>query len=139
MPAPDNLTVQTPGEPITQPATTQQTTTSTEQQPEPEYVGKHNGGGRYRIFYTPVGAEHGDWFSDFVATGEGAKEAAQAEAERLNAGGEPYFKPAEPEQATATAQVATAQPATTQAATPSYAAVLTNEGWLVPDLPARKE
>ena len=137
MPAPDNLTVQTPGEPITQPTTQQQTTTSTEQQPEPEYIGKHNGGGRYRIFRTPAGAEHGDWFSDFVATREGAKDAAQAEADRLTAGGDPFFKPEETQQATA--QVAATQPTTTQAKTPSYAAVLTDEGWLVPDLPARKE
>ena len=139
MPAPDNLTVQTPGEPITQPTTQQQA--GTEQQQEPEYVGKHNGGGRYRIFRTPAGAEHGDWFSDFVATGEGAKEAAQAEAERLNAGGEPFFKPAEQEQATAEAQVTTAQPTTQQQAATRTQAVLTDEGWLVPDLPVayRKE
>lgn len=137
MPAPDNLTVQTPGEPIVQPTTQQQTTTSTEQQPEPEYIGKHNGGGRYRIFRTPAGAEHGDWFSDFVATGEGAKDAAQAEADRLNAGGEPFFKPEETQQATA--QATAAQPTTQQQAAQPGRAVLTDEGWLVNELPASKE
>lgn len=137
MPAPDNLTVQTPGEPITQPTAQQQA--GTEQQPEPEYVGKHNVGGRYRIYRTPAGAEHGDWFSDFVATGEGAKEAAQAEAERLNAGGEPYFKPEETQQATTTVQAAAEQPTAQQQAGTRTQAVLTDEGWLVPDLPARKE
>ncbi|MNJ10060.1 hypothetical protein D3C77_42140 [compost metagenome] len=139
MPAPDNLTVQTPGEPITQPTTQQQTTTSTEQQLEPEYIGKHNGGGRYRIFRTPAGAEHGDWFSDFVATGDGAKEAAQVEADRLNAGGAPYFKPEETQQDTATAQVTAEQPTTQQQTSNRAQAVLTDEGWLVPDQPARKE
>lgn len=137
MPAPDNLTVQTPGEPITQPTTQQQTSASTEQQPEPEYIGKHNGGGRYRIFRTPAGAEHGDWFSDFVATGEGAKDAAQAEADRLNAGGEPFFKPEETQQAAA--QTAAAQPTTQQQAAQPGRAVLTDEGWLVNELPASKE
>ncbi|MDQ7965520.1 hypothetical protein RDI61_15910 [Pseudomonas plecoglossicida] len=137
MPAPDNLTVQTPGEPIVQPTTQQQTTTSIEQQPEPEYIGKHNGGGRYRIFRTPAGAEHGDWFSDFVATGDGAKDSAQAEADRLNAGGDPYFKPEETQQAAA--QTAAAQPTTQQQAAQPGRAVLTDEGWLVNELPASKE
>lgn len=139
MPAPENLTVQTPGEPITQPTTQQQTSTSTDQQPDPEYVGKHNGGGRYRIFRTPAGAEHGDWFSDFVATGEGAKEAAQVEADRLNAGGAPYFKPEETQQAAPIAQVTAEQPTTQQQTAQPGRAVLTEEGWLVNELPAGKE
>lgn len=129
MPAPDNLTVQTPGEPITQPTTGQQTTTSTETK-EPEYTAKHNGGGRWRIW----AATTDDWFSDFVVAGEGAKDLAQAEADRLNAGGAPYTKPADPTpEATAPAAAAT-QP-TTEQATPGRA-VLTDEGWLVPELPA---
>lgn len=140
MPAPDNLVAQTPGQPITPPTAEQSTTTSIEQTEakEPEYTAKHNGGGRYRIFYTPADAEHGDWFSDFVATGEGAKDAAQAEADRLNAGGEPFFKPEEQGEQTTAAAVAT-QPTAEQAAAPRTAAVLTPEGWLVPELPARKE
>lgn len=139
MPAPDNLAVQIPGQPITQPTAEQSTTTSIErtEAKEPEYTAKHNGGGRYRIFHTPADAEHGDWFSDFVATGEGAKEAAQAEADRLNAGGEPFFKPEEKGEQTTT--VAATQPTAEQVAAPRATAVLTPEGWLVPDLPARKE
>lgn len=135
MPAPENLTVQTPGEPITQPTAEQTSTTSTEQQSEPLYTAKHNGGGRWKIWYTPTDpAEHADWFSDFVATGEGAKDAAQAEADRLNAGGEPFTKSADPEpEATAPATAAT-QP-TAEQAQPSRA-VLTAEGWLVPELPS---
>lgn len=133
MPAPDNLQVQTPGQPVTQP-TEQQASTEAK---EPEYSAKHNGGGRYRIFFTPAGAEHGDWFSDFVAAGDGAKEAAAAEADRLNSGGEPFVKPDEEQQATTTASAAaTTQPTEQQA---QNHAVLTAEGWLCPELPARKE
>ncbi|MDH0639085.1 hypothetical protein N5D52_19295 [Pseudomonas sp. GD03860] len=128
MPAPDNLQVQTPGQPLTQPST-EQTTTEAK---EPEYTAKHNGGGRQRIW----SASTNDWFSDFVAIGEGAKEAAQAEAERLNAGGEPFTKPADP--APEPTPEAKPQPSAEQA--PARAqrqqAVLTDEGWLVPDLPA---
>lgn len=129
MPAPDNLTVQTPGEPITQP-TTQQQTSTTEQQAEPEYTAKFNGGPRWRIWSRTAN----DWFSDFVATGEGNKEAAQIEADRLNAGGEPFFKPEETQQAATIVQPTTQQ----QAAQPGRA-VLTEHGWLVSELPASKE
>lgn len=142
MPAPENLQVQTPGQPITQPAA----------EPQPEFTAKHNGGGRWRIYST----SQDDWFSDFVATGEGAKEAAQAEAERLNAGGTPVFNvpdpapttleeagklsPEQADSAAAAIQAAlAAQPAAEQ---PQRAVpVLTPEGWLVPELPvnARKE
>ena len=124
MPAPDNLQVQTPGQPITQPAAEQ----------PPEFTAKHNGGGRWRIYST----SQDDWFSDFVATGEGAKEAAQAEADRLNAGGTPVIKVAEPAPEPADQPAAPAQPAAEpQRAVP----ILTDEGWLVPELPvnARKE
>lgn len=128
MPAPDNLQVQTPGQPITQPNTEQQ-----DQPQEPEYTAKHNGGGRQRIW----SRTQDDWYSDFVVSGEGAKEAAQAEADRLNAGGEPFIKPAE----AAPAVASTTQPTTEQAAAPRTTAVLTPDGWLVPDLPVayRKE
>lgn len=142
MPAPDNLQVQTPGQPITQPTTEQQAATSTEQKPEPEYSAKFNGGPRWRIWSRTAN----DWFSDFVATGDGNKDAAQAEAERLNAGGEPFTK-ADETTAEASSQVTTVSAATTQptteqqAAAPRTQAVLTPEGWLVADLPVayRKE
>lgn len=118
MPAPDNLQVQTPG---TQPA--EQNTTAT----APEYTAKHNGGGRWRIYSTSLD----DWFSDFVAAGDGAKEAAQAEADRLNAGGTPVTKPADPAPAAPAAPTQPAEQVQAQRAVP----VLTPEGWLVPDLP----
>lgn len=139
MPAPDNLQVQTPGQPITQSTAEQQ----------PEFTAKHNGGGRWRIYST----SQDDWFSDFVATGEGAKDSAQAEAERLNAGGAPVTKVADPVPTTLeTAGELTAEQrerAATDIAEhlarteqPQRAVpVLTPEGWLVPELPvnARKE
>lgn len=128
MPAPDNLTVQTPGEPLA-PATTEQASTTSTEAKEPEYTAKHNGGGRWRIW----AAITDDWFSDFVVAGEGAKDLAQAEADRLNAGGEPYTKPADPEPEAPAAAVAT--PATTEQLAPGRA-VLTSEGWLVAELPA---
>ncbi|WP_136474547.1 hypothetical protein [Pseudomonas sp. DG56-2] len=51
------------------------------------YAGKFNGGTRWRV----IDAK-GEWFSDFIGA---SKEEAQAEADRLNAGGEPYVKPEE--------------------------------------------
>lgn len=49
------------------------------------YAAKFNGGTRWRV----IDAK-GEWFSDFIGA---SKEEAQAEADRLNAGGEPYVKP----------------------------------------------
>ncbi|AGA72649.1 MULTISPECIES: hypothetical protein [Pseudomonas] len=49
------------------------------------YAAKFNGGTRWRV----IDAK-GEWFSDFIGS---SKEEAQAEADRLNAGGEPYIKP----------------------------------------------
>ncbi|MFY1029138.1 hypothetical protein [Pseudomonas asiatica] len=131
MPAPDNLTVQTPGEPLAPAATEQTSTTSTTstEAKEPEYTAKHNGGGRWRIW----AATTDDWFSDFVVTGDGAKDLAQAEADRLNAGGEPFTKPADP--APEAPAAAAAAPATAEQIAPGRA-VLTAEGWLVGELPA---
>lgn len=131
MPAPDDLAVQTPGEPITQPAAEQQSTTTADPQ-EPEYSAKFNGGPRWRIWSRTAN----DWFSDFVATGEGNKEAAMAEAERLNAGGEPFVKPADPAPEPQAPAQAKAQPAAEQAVARPGHAVLTAEGWLVGELPA---
>lgn len=113
MPAPENLQTQTPGEATTTAA------------PEPEYSAKHNGGGRYRIW----SLSSDDWFSDFVVTGDDAKAKAEVEAERLNAGGEPYIKPEE-QAAAAPAQAAAA---TTTTPAPRPLPVLTDEGWLCPE------
>ncbi|MBH3412529.1 hypothetical protein [Pseudomonas putida] len=63
------------------------TTTSTGSQAKQSlgYAAKFNGGTRWRV----IDAK-GEWFSDFIGA---SKEEAQAEADRLNAGGEPYVKP----------------------------------------------
>ncbi len=63
------------------------TTTSTGSQAKQPlgYAAKFNGGTRWRV----IDAK-GEWFSDFIGA---SKEEAQAEADRLNAGGEPYVKP----------------------------------------------
>ncbi|MGH8381755.1 hypothetical protein [Pseudomonas sp.] len=136
MPAPDNLNVQTPGEPIIQPTTAPATTT--EQPPAaPLYIAKHNGGGRWKIWHTPVeGAP--DWFSDFMATGQGAKELAEAEAQRLNEGGEPLIIDATRESELAALEQPKPTTAPAVDATRLKQAVMTSEGWLCPE-PLAKE
>lgn len=117
MPAPENLTTQTPGEP-TKPATTTET-----QQPEPAFVAKHKGGGRWAVV-----DDKGEWVGDFIGT----QEEAGAEAQRLIDGGEPYKKPDETQQPEPQAQQE--QPATKRDHDPETLSrpVLTPEGWLCP-------
>ncbi|WP_338799550.1 hypothetical protein V9K81_08820 [Pseudomonas monteilii] len=55
--------------------------------PQPAFTAKHNGGGRYIVINAA-----GEKVGDFVGAN---KEEAQAEADRLIAGGEPYVKPAD--------------------------------------------
>ena len=124
MPAPDTLVTQTPGQPTV-------TTQASAQPAEPEYTAKHNGGGRWKIWSTTAD----DWFSDFLAAGEGAKEAASAEAESLNAGGEPFYKPKPDPVDAVAAPAATTTQASAQQVQARTQAVLTDEGWLVPALP----
>ncbi len=136
MPAPENLTAHTPGEPLA----TAATPTAPEEHSgddkfplgAPAFSARHNGGGRWKIWYAPT-EEQADWFSDFVAIGEGAKAQAEAEAERLNAGGEPFVKPAE--QQGQAAKAATAATPTARAVDPTTLkqAVMTPDGWLCPE------
>lgn len=142
MPAPDTLNVQTPGETLTQPTTkpaVDPATSATVQQPTatPPYIAKHNGGGRWKIWHTPVEGV-ADWFSDFVAIGEGAKEQAEAEAQRLLDGGEPLVIDARRD----SDRAALEQPKPTTApavdATQLKQAVLTNDGWLCPEQAAKE-
>lgn len=142
MPAPDDLTTQTPGQPLAtmtplagaiSDATTgnpnaNETLTASAQ--APTFVAKHNGGGRWII----VDAQ-GERFSEFMTND---KAEAEAEALRLIDGGEPYIKSDE------SASQATSQPLTmakTDAvdATKLKAAVMTPDGWLCPEAPASKE
>lgn len=130
MPAPE-LTTQTPGEPIVN--TTPATGDTNDQALKPAlFVAKHNGGGRWKIWSTALD----DWFSEYVVAGEGAKTQAEAEAERLNAGGEPFAKPAE--QPAPEVKPSKPAPATgdIDAATLKQP-VLTDEGWLCPVPPVK--
>lgn len=142
MPAPENLTTQTPGAPITTAAP--DADTDTNDTPAialgaPAFTAKHNGGGRWKIWYAPTEGQ-ADWFSDFVST---SKEEAEAEADRLNEGGEPFVAPDEPK---TTKAVTTAKPAAKQASkaaatdgaidpTTLKQAVMTPDGWLCPESP----
>ena len=114
MPAPENLNTQTPGEP-TKPATTPET-----QQPEPAFVAKHKGGGRWAVVDSK-----GEWVGDFIGT----QEEAGVEAQRLIEGGTPYVKPDETQQAEPQAEQAQR---TERDATTLDRPVLTSEGWLCP-------
>lgn len=134
MPAPENLTTQTPGEASAAPAITetsaasdgqapQQSTTTTEAPPAaPVFKPLHKGGGKY-VVVDATGQAVGDF--------KGTKEEAEAEALRLAAGGEP-LKLAPVEQTTA----APAQVEKTEAIDPTKLKqpVLTPEGWLCPEL-----
>ena len=121
-----SLIVQTPGEPVA--ATAPSTSAATKQA---LYVAKHNGGGRWKIWSTA----NDDWFSDFLAAGDGAKAQAAAEAERLNAGGEPLVldprRENEPKPATTTASTDTID------ASKLTQAVMTPDGWLCPEPKAK--
>lgn len=69
----------------TKPAASTSTSTGSQAKQSLGYAAKFNGGSRWRV----IDAK-GEWFSDFVGS---SKEEAQAEADRLNAGGDPYVKP----------------------------------------------
>ncbi|TWC18128.1 hypothetical protein FBY06_11553 [Pseudomonas sp. SJZ085] len=143
MPAPD-LTTQTPGEPLATMspiafavtgaagATPDAGETTTIQAQAPQYSAKHNGGGRWKVWCTPVEGD-ADWFSDFMAVGDGAKEKAEAEAQRLNDGGEPLVIDAE--RNADREALAAARPAAAGVVDPTTLkqAVMTPDGWLCPE------
>lgn len=129
MPAPE-LTVQTPGDPNAN--TTQATTKPEDAAPVLVYSAKHNGGGRWKVWSTGTD----DWFSDFLAVGEGAKTQAEAEADRLNAGGVPLVL--DPQRLNEQAPAAQAQATTGDIdASTLKQAVMTPEGWLCPEPKAK--
>lgn len=127
MPAPEDLTVQTPGEPLA-PAAPAADTATTEEQP-PLYKGKHSAGGRYWIVTNDAAETR-------VGTFVGNKETIDAEVARVNAGGEIFNE--EPTKATKpAAKTAAAAPAAkpAQAIDPTTLKqpVLTADGWLCPE------
>lgn len=136
MPAPEDLTVHTPGEPIA-PDANEQTAANDSLPPPPDdlaqaapvFTAKHNGGGRYIV----IDAQ-GDKVGDFV----GDKTSAEAEAERMNAGGEPYVAATAPVKQTQAAPVQQAAKAAGVNPETLKQPVLTSEGWLCPEPPAAK-
>ncbi|MBA6043844.1 hypothetical protein [Pseudomonas lactis] len=136
MPAPD-LTPQIPGEPLATITPLEPTTDpldpaieALEAMVPPLFAAKHNGGGRWKIWSTA----NDDWFSDFIAAGDGAKAQAEAEAERLNAGGDPLVL--DPQRTSEPAPKAQATTGNHDATTLKQA-VLTNDGWLCPEPKAK--
>jgi hypothetical protein len=132
MPAPD-LTPQTPGEPL---ATITPLAPSDidagAQAPAQLYSAKHNGGGRWKIWCAPAEGD-ADWFSDFMVAGDGAKDQAEAEAQRLNAGGEPLVIDAQRDGDREA--LSKPKPAASNAVDPTTLkqAVMTPDGWLCPE------
>lgn len=127
MPAPENLSLQTPG---AAPAAPEQTAapapTSTTQPPaDPVFTPLHKGSGRYVVV---------DSTGEAVGAFKGTKAEAEAEAARLSAGGEPMQPPAAPvhELAEAEAEAAPAAAAAAIDPTTLKQAVLTPEGWVCP-------
>jgi hypothetical protein len=126
MPAPEDLTVQTPGEALTPAANDAAATTTTDTADDPAkpaFTVKHNGGGRYIVLDAK-----GDKVGDFT----GDKTSAEAEAERLIAGGEPYTAVTAPAKPAAEAKP-TAKASGAVDPTTLKQPVMTADGWLCPE------
>lgn len=128
MPAPENLSLQTPGAaPAAPDQTTTQTATSTAPQApvDPIFTPFHKGGGRYVVV---------DSSGEAVGAFKGNKAEAEAEAARLNSGGEPMQPPAAPAHELAEADAVPAAAVSAAAIDPTTLkqAVLTPEGWVCP-------
>lgn len=147
MPAPD-LTPQTPGEPLAtitplagaisdastgNPNASELNTANTEASVQPLFAAKHNGGGRWIVIDDNATLVDGKVvkIGDFVGA---SKEEAEAEAERLNAGGEPLVL--DPQRTSEPAPKAQASTGSHDATTLKQA-VLTNDGWLCPEPKAK--
>lgn len=126
MPGPDDLKIQTPGEPLAAATTPATSTGATTQTPAaPTYTAKHNGGGRWKVWLTPPEGD-ADWFSDFVGV---SREEAEAEVIRLTEGGAPLvLDPLRMLDSKPTSQATSTVDATTL-----KQPVLTGEGWLCPE------
>ena len=133
MSAPD-LTPQIPGEPL---ATMSPLTTTTTEPQAPQYVAKHNGGGRWIVIDESAPLIDGKVVKvgDFVGA---SKEEAEAEAQRLAEGGEPLVIDAQRD--SDREALSQPKPAATGAVDPTTLkqAVLIPDGWLCPE-PKGKE
>lgn len=143
MPGPDDLKIQTPGEPLgtitplagavagATSGNPNANETDTAQAQPPLYVAKHSAGGRWRVVTNDADATR---VGDFV----GDKVSIVAEVERMNAGGEPLKLDPERLQDRA-AQAQPKQSATsTVDATQLKQAVMTPDGWLCPEPPVKE-
>lgn len=141
MPGPDDLKIQTPGEPIgtitplagvvadaTGGNSNASETDAAKEQP-PVYAAKHNGGGRFIV----VDAD-GDKVGDFTGT----KAEAAIEANRLADGGEPLVLDPERKEDRAAQAQPKQSPASTVDATTLKQAVMTPDGWLCPEPPVKE-
>ncbi|MGH8387645.1 MAG: hypothetical protein ACRESJ_19515 [Pseudomonas sp.] len=140
MPAPEDLTPKTPGEPLgtmtplasavtgAAGGTPDANESKTAQAQAPVYVAKHIAGGRWHV----IDAQ-GERVGDFV----GDKAAVQVELARLIDGGEPLKL--DPERKEDHAAQAQATPATTDVdASTLKQPVLTPDGWLCPEPPVKE-
>ncbi|MBI3904420.1 MAG: hypothetical protein HY309_02365 [Pseudomonas fluorescens] len=139
MPAPEDLTPKTPGEPLgtITPLTGDTTNTNTNEQaaakPQPPlYVAKHSAGGRWHVVTNDAEAAR---VGDFV----GDKVTIIAEVERMNAGGEPFVQ-APKDDTAAKPQVQAAPQKSSQAidAATLKQPVMTPDGWLCPEPPVKE-
>lgn len=141
MSGPDNLQVQTPGEPLgtmsplasavnsaAGAGNTTASETNTAQAQAPVYVAKHIAGGRWHIIDADA-----QRVGDFI----GDKAAAQVELARLLEGGEPLKL--DPERKEDRAAQAQAKPTATDVdPTTLKQAVMTPDGWLCPEPPVKE-
>lgn len=123
------LNPQIPGEPLSTIAPDTSTSATTQTPAAPTYTAKHNGGGRWKVWLTPAEGD-ADWFSDFMAVGDGAKAQAEAEALRLTEGGEPLAL--DPQHLAEPVTQPRPDTSTIDAATLKQP-VMTSEGWLCPE------
>lgn len=143
MPAPEDLTPKTPGEPLgtitpiaAATGAAGDTTTTTAGEPSatqaqpPLFIAKHIAGGRWHVVTNDAEAKR---VGDFV----GDKVSVLVELDRLLAGGEPLVL--DPERKEDRATQAQAKPATTHVdATTLKQAVMTPDGWLCPEPPVKE-
>lgn len=143
MSGPDDLKIQTPGEPLgtmtplasavtgAASGNPNASETDTAQAQPPLYVAKHSAGGRWHVVTNDADATR---VGDFV----GDKVSIVAEVERMNAGGEPLKLDPERKEDRA----AQAQPNQSAApdidATTLKQAVMTPDGWLCPEPPVKE-
>jgi hypothetical protein len=136
MPAPDDLKTQSPGDPLASADTgaaggnPNASESSTAQAQPPLYVAKHIAGGRWHVVTNDAEAKR---VGDFV----GDKVSVLVELDRLIAGGEPLKL--DPERNGDRAAQAQAKPSTTNVdPTTLKQAVMTPDGWLCPEPPAKE-